>query len=99
MNRYCDGIQRRDFVRVGAAGVFGASFSLPGLLAAQARGADSASAAKAKSLIYIVLEGGLSTIDTFDLKPDAPAEFAGPFRPIDSNVNGIQVCEHLPLVS
>ncbi len=99
MNRYCDGIQRRDFVRVGAAGLFGASFTLPGLLAAQARAADSASSAKAKSLIYIVLEGGLSTIDTFDMKPDAPAEFAGPFRPIDSNVPGVQVCEHLPLVS
>jgi len=99
--RFCDGLRRRDVLRVGTAGMFGTHFSLPWLLEQQAAAATSGSTskAKAKALIYIVLQGGLSTIDTFDLKPDAPSEFAGEFAPIASNVNGIQVCEHLPLVS
>jgi hypothetical protein len=48
------------------------------------------------SLIFLFLHGGLSTIDSWDMKPNAPAEFRGEFRPIQTNVNGIQVCEHLP---
>jgi hypothetical protein len=48
------------------------------------------------SLIFLFLHGGLSTIDTLDMKPDAPAEFRGEFRPIDTNVPGTRVCEHLP---
>src|SRR3989440_241105 len=48
------------------------------------------------SLIFLFLHGGLSTIDTFDLKPDAPAEFRGEFRPIDTNVPGVRIGEHLP---
>ena len=51
------------------------------------------------SLIFLFLHGGLSTIDTWDLKPDAPAEFRGEFKPIDTNVPGIQICEHLPQVA
>lgn len=95
-HRYCDGLVRRDLLRVGAAGLFGTTFTLQGVLQAQARAAAGSATARAKSLIYIVLEGGLSTIDTFDLKPDAPAEFSGPFRPIATNVPGIQIGEHLP---
>ena len=53
-------------------------------------------AAKAKSAIFINLQGGPSHMDTFDLKPDAPAEFRGKFNPIDTNVPGIQISEHLP---
>ena len=66
--------------------------SLPALLERQAR----AEAPRDVSLVFLFLHGGLSTIDTFDLKPDAPREFRGEFRPIDTIVPGIQVCEHLP---
>jgi hypothetical protein len=93
ISHFCDGVHRRDFLRVGTATLFGGTLSLPGILAAQAkRGASKSDV----SLIFIFLHGGLSTIDSFDLKPNAPAEFRGEFKPIATNVNGIQVCEHLP---
>src|ERR1044071_9148680 len=53
-------------------------------------------AARAKSVIMIWLRGGASHIDSYDMKPDAPAEIRGEFNPIQTNVPGIQVCEHLP---
>lgn len=93
---YCDGLNRRDLVRVGTAGMFGFGYSLPGLLAAQARAAEKGQAKNDVSLIYIFLKGGLSTIDTWDLKPEAPSEFRGEFDPIDTNIAGIQICEHMP---
>jgi uncharacterized protein (DUF1501 family) len=93
---FCDGIVRRDFLRLGTAGLFGTAFTLPGLLAAQARAREQGKAVRDVSLIYLFLHGGLSTIDTLDLKPEAPAEFRGEFKPIATNVPGIQVCEHLP---
>lgn len=91
-------LDRRDMLRVGAATLFGASFSLPALLARQsvAQAAHSPTNADEVSLVIVYLKGGLSTIDTFDMKPDAPAEFRGEFSPISSNVPGVQVCEHLP---
>lgn len=92
--RFCDGIRRRDFLRVGTAGLFG--LTLPRLLELQARGATQGSQARDVSLIFVFLHGGLSTIDTFDMKPDAPAEFRGDFRPIATNVTGTRICEHLP---
>jgi uncharacterized protein (DUF1501 family) len=94
--RFCDGIQRRDFVRLGAAGLLG--LNLPGLLALQARAAGRRSR-RDVSLIFVFLHGGLSTIDTFDLKPNAAAEFRGEFRPAATNVPGIQICEHLPALA
>jgi hypothetical protein len=90
--RFCDGLARRDFLRLGTAAAFGLPLTLPRLL----QGAEHGEPAKAASLIFLFLHGGLSTIDTFDLKPDAPAEFRGEFGPIPTNVPGIQVCEHLP---
>jgi uncharacterized protein (DUF1501 family) len=93
---FCDGIARRDFLRLGTAGVFGLGLTLPEILARQARAAEKGHAPRDVSLIYLFLHGGLSTIDTLDLKPDAPAEFRGEFKPIASNVAGIQVGEHLP---
>src|SRR5262249_37738656 len=89
--RYCDGIARRDFLRVGTAGLFG--LSLPILLAAQARAAEKGRATKDVSLIFLFLHGGLSTLDTRGLKPDAPAEFRGDFKPIDTNVKGVRIGE------
>jgi uncharacterized protein (DUF1501 family) len=89
--RFCDGIQRRDFLHLGTAGLFG--LSLPRLLALQARAAQPK---REVSLIFLFLHGGLSTIDTFDMKPDAPAEFRGEFQSIATNLPGVRVCEHLP---
>lgn len=91
--RFCDRQSRRDFLRLGTAGFFGFNLGLPQLLAAEAK---SETPTKDISFIYVFLKGGLSTIDTFDLKPDAPAEFRGEFKPISTNVSGTQICEHLP---
>src|SRR5947209_5414204 len=96
MRPFCDGISRRDFVRLGSASLFGMSFTLPDLLAARARAAEQGRPTRDVSLIFLFLHGGLSTIDTLDLKPDAPAEFRGEFRPIDTNVPGVRIGEHLP---
>ena len=92
---YCDGLTRRDMLKVGVAAGIGSAISLPEMLMQQAYGAEAA-AKKDVSLIILFLQGGLSTIDTLDLKPNAPAEFRGDFSPINTNINGIQVCEHLP---
>ncbi len=94
--KYCDGLHRRDVLRIGAAGLFGLGLTLPRLLELEARASARGQSANDVSLIFLFLHGGLSTIDTFDLKPDAPAEFRGEFRPIATNVPGIQVGEHLP---
>lgn len=85
-------MQRRDFVKAGALGVLGLD------LAAQLRleAAGAATPTKAKSAIVVWLGGGPPHMDTFDLKPDAPAEVRGEFNPIDTNVAGIRICEHLP---
>jgi hypothetical protein len=95
---FCDGIARRDFLRLGTAGLFGLGLTLPDLLARQARAAEEGHPTRDVSLIFLFLHGGLSTIDTWDLKPEAPAEFRGEFKPIATNVPGIQVGEHLPRV-
>ena len=96
---YCDGIARRDVLRIGTAGLFG--LSLPRLLELQSLANERVQTARdaGVSLIYVFLKGGLSTIDTFDLKPDAPAEFRGDFQPIDTVVPGIRIGEHLPRVA
>lgn len=93
---YCDGLQRRDMLRIGAAGLFGTGVSLPQILAGQAAAAEAGKPTKDLSMIVLFLQGGLATIDTWDMKPNAPSEFRGEFDPIDTNVPGIQLCEHLP---
>jgi uncharacterized protein (DUF1501 family) len=92
---FCDGIPRRDFLRLGAAGLFGMGLALPDLLERQARAAERGQSTRDVSLIFLFLRGGLSTIDTWDLKPDAPVEFRGDFKPIATNVPGIQISEHM----
>jgi hypothetical protein len=87
----CDGMKRRDFLRVGA---LGAGLSLSGYL--RLASAGDVARAKAKSAIFINLTGGPSHMDTFDLKPDAPAEFRGQFNPIKTNAPGVEISEHLP---
>src|SRR4051812_45590298 len=89
--RFCDGLSRRSFLQVGALGVGG--LTLPGLLQAEtSKGVRKGH----KSVIMVYLSGGLAHQDTFDLKPAAPREVRGEFRPIRSNVAGIDVSEHLP---
>jgi uncharacterized protein (DUF1501 family) len=96
MRSFCDGVRRRDFLRVGAASLFGINLSLPAVLRAQEAAARRGGSPRDVSFIYLYLKGGLSTIDTWDLKPNAPAEFRGEFQPIATNVPGIQVSEHMP---
>src|ERR1043166_1843037 len=89
--RFCDGISRRNFLRIGALGLGG--LSLPQLLHAEAQSGIGKSH---KAVIMIFLPGGPSHQDIFDLKMDAPSEIRGEFRPISTQVAGIQICEHLP---
>src|SRR5262245_12181282 len=90
---FCDGVTRRNFLKVGA---FGAGLTLADLLRLRASADPPAvrPAVRPKSAIMIYLPGGPSHMDMYDLKPDAPAEFRGEFRPIDTNVTGVKVCEH-----
>ncbi|MBS1824553.1 MAG: DUF1501 domain-containing protein [Acidobacteria bacterium] len=83
----CDGRRRRDFLKLGMCGL--GALSLPELVRAQKKGSE-------KSLIFVWLGGGPPQMDTYDMKPDAPSEIRGEFKPIASNVPGIQVCELMP---
>lgn len=93
VSKTCDGVSRRDLLRVGAltAGGFSLSSYLSIAQAGQVR-----SDAKATSAIFINLPGGPSHMDTFDLKPDADDKVRGAFKPIKTNVPGIEISEHLP---
>ena len=93
---FCDGVSRRDVLRLGTASLFGTALTLPGLLEGRAAAAEKGKTPKDVSLIFLFLHGGLSTIDTFDLKPDAPVEFRGEFKAIPTAVPGVQICEHMP---
>jgi hypothetical protein len=88
---FCDGVSRREFLRVGALGLGG--LALPGLLRAEAAAGKGPSH---KAVIMVFLAGGPPHQDMVDLKPDAPAEIRGEFRPIPTNVPGLEICEHLP---
>ena len=93
--RTCDGVSRRDFIRVGALSFFG--LALPDFL--RLRQAAAATGARADACILLWLGGGPSQLDTFDPKPDAPDEIRGEFKPIPTNVPGIRLGEHLPLTA
>jgi uncharacterized protein (DUF1501 family) len=92
--RLCDGVSRRDFLKVGALGVGG--LTLADLLRLRARGAGD-SGTPGKAMIMVYLNGGPSHVDLYDLKPDAPVEYRGEFKPIKTNVPGMEICELLPL--
>ncbi len=89
---FCDGLSRRDFMKVGGLGVMG-------LTMAELVAAEEAAGRREMNCIVLFLVGGPSHIDTFDMKSDAPAEIRGPFRPIATNVPGIDICEHFPLMA
>src|SRR5216110_2406808 len=90
----CDGITRRDFLQVGMLGALG--FSLSNLAALQALGAV-AKGKDEQSVIMIFNLGAPSQLDTWDMKPDAPSEIRGPFKPIKTNNPDIQIAEIFPL--
>jgi hypothetical protein len=90
-HRFCDGLSRRGFLHVGGLALGG--LSLPQLLRAEA---ESGIRGSHKSVIMVFLSGGPPHQDLVDLKPDAPAEIRGEFKPIATSVPGVQVCELLP---
>ncbi|OYW15883.1 MAG: hypothetical protein B7Z55_14665, partial [Planctomycetales bacterium 12-60-4] len=94
-SRNCDGLSRRAWLQVGSLGLFG--LSLPRVLRAEATA--PATQRREPNFILLWTNGGLSNIDTLDMKPDAPIEYRGEFQPIATNVSGLSVCEHLPLMS
>ena len=89
----CDGLSRREFLRVGGLAL--AELSLPALLQSQAQ-ASQGKRSRAKACIQLFMWGGPSQLETFDLKPNAPEGVRSLFRPTATNVPGIQICEHLP---
>src|SRR5215218_10601824 len=93
---FCDGVSRRNFLKIGALGLGG--LTLPQLLRAESRtdGGGWSRSTSHKAVIMIFLPGGPAHQDIFDLKPDAPLEVRGEFKPIRTNVPGTQICEHLP---
>src|SRR5437899_10076168 len=109
-SRSCDGISRRSCLRIGGLALGG--LALPQILRAEAasavrnmsniqarsagEGASSGVRNTAKGIIMVLLPGGPTHLDTFDLKPDAPAEIRGEFRPIATKVPGIDICELMP---
>ena len=87
------GMRRRELLQVGYSGLLG--LGLPRLLSGRAS-ASEAIPRRAKSVVIVFLTGACSHHDTFDMKPDAPAEIRGEFQPIATSTPGLQVCEHLP---
>src|ERR1043166_3834480 len=90
---YCDGVSRRGFLKVGSLALGGRA--LADFLRLKANG-GVAQERRAKSVIMICLGGGPSHLDTYDMKPNAPAEVRGEFRPIRTNVSGMEICELFP---
>src|SRR5436309_3427011 len=98
-HRYCDGLSRRSFLRIGGLAMGG--LGLPELLRAEAAtnagaGTGTGTGRSHKAVIMVYLSGGLAHQDSFDLKPEAPDEVRGEFKPIDTNVPGVRICELLP---
>jgi hypothetical protein len=89
----CDGLSRREFLRVGALGAGG--LTLADLLRLKAQGQVEPRSSN-KAVIMVFLQGGPSHLDTYDMKPDAPVEYRGEFQPIQTNVPGMQLCELMP---
>ena len=93
-NRFCDGVSRRDALRIGALAMGG--LSLPEILRAEAAAGIGSSN---KAVIMVYLPGGPSHQDMWDIKSDAPSDYRGEFRAIPTSVSGVEICEHLPKIA
>ena len=91
-------LTRREALQAGSIGLLGLSLADVAALRRRADAADKP-APKPNSVIYVFLTGGPSQHDTFDLKPNGPAEYKGEFNPISTNTPDIQICEHLPMLA
>ncbi len=89
---FCDGLTRRDFLHAGSLAFLG--LTLPDFFNLKALGAVKED--KDINCIFLMLVGAPSQIDTWDMKPNAPAEIRGPYKPISTNADGIQICELFP---
>ncbi len=98
-NRWCDGVSRREFLQIGGLGTAG--LALPELFRARAQGstAPASGAGRAKACILLFMGGGPPQMDTFDLKPDAPAEVRGEFPPVATSVPGTRISSLLPALA
>ncbi len=99
IDRYCDGVPRRQFLQIGGLALGG--LSMPAILQAEAKARAEGREVKTgglghKAVIMIYLSGGPSHQDMYDLKMKAPKEIRGSFKPIGTSVPGIQICEHMP---
>lgn len=95
--QHCDGVSRRSFLQIGSLAMGG--LALPQILEAESKAAGPRPGGRHKSVIMIFLSGGPPHQDMVDLKPEAPVEYRGEFSPIRTNVPGIDICEHLPLMA
>lgn len=96
-SRFCDGMHRRNFLKMGGLAMGG--LSLSGLLQAEAVSGINSAKNSHKAIIMVLMPGGPPHQDMYDLKPDAPAEIRGEFNPISTSVSGIQICELLPRIA
>src|ERR671937_334865 len=92
--RYCDGMSRRSFLQLGVAGM--ASVGLPRLLQAKSESSSRTGSSNDNSVILIWLDGGPSHMDLYDLKPEAPAEYRGIWKPIRTKMHGFDITELFP---
>jgi hypothetical protein len=92
--RFCDGVSRRNFLKIGGLALGG--MTLPQLLASEAQAGIKSSH---KAIIMVYLPGGPPHVDMVDMKPDAPAEIRGQYKPMDTKVSGIQITEHMPKIA
>src|SRR4051812_19511059 len=90
-------VDRRTFIQAGAVGILGLGMNHCSAFRAEARAGSPESPAQA--VIFIFLSGGLSQLDSFDLKPDAPSGIRGEFKPVATRTPGMQICGHLPLLA
>lgn len=93
--RYCDGVSRRSFLQVGMAGM--GALSLPEILKAKQSTSNATGTKKDTAVILLWLDGGPGHMDMYDMKPEAPAEYRGIWRPIKTNVSGFDITEMSPL--
>src|SRR5262249_54529897 len=97
-SRYCDGVTRRNFLKIGALSFGATTLTLADVFRAEARQAQAGqgNGSPHKAVIHIYLGGGPAHQDMWEIKTEAPREIRGEFQPIDTNVPGVQICEVFP---